>query len=354
MLHPVQPSCEAALSWAVELQKDLIAGLCDPAMVPGNVTSEWAASLRPPVATWIKRFVNRKYRDRKIIDHMKSIASESANEKQCILEHFNDNLNFASGFVNDAAQPAMKEIGDCPASAAVLALLEAFYELALRELHLPVDCNSNYGDDKSFSRDDYVRLHGQANSPRVCPLCDGEMNGAQVEHWLGKAKHPALSCHPRNLLPACYRCNVLEKGTKPVINLGAVEPFGEWFHPYERQAAGRLQITIEPPKVKIEAKDHSDARRVANLDKLLSLSALWSNEYVSQKQDFLRQLRKRFRREMLSEQALLEEVNLLEEIAVTDKGKKPHALLQMVILKRVGSCTKEFASWFDDIKAEIY
>lgn len=352
MLHPVQPSCEVALSWAVELQKDLIVGLCDPAMVSSNVTSVWAASLRPTVAGWIERFVNRKYRDKKIIDHMKSIASKSTNEKQSILDHFNDNLSFATAFVNGGVQPTIKEIGNCPASAAVLALLEAFYELALRELHLPVDCNGNYGG--SFSRNDYVRLHGEANSPRVCPLCDGEMNGAQVEHWLGKAKHPALSCHPRNLLPACYRCNVLEKGTKPVIDLGAIEPFAEWFHPYERQATGRLQITIEPPKVKIEAKDHSDARRVANLDKLLSLSALWSDEYVRQKQDFLRQLRKRFRRKVLSEQDLLEEVNLLEEIAVTDKGKKPHALLQMVILKRVGSCTKEFASWFDDIKAEIY
>jgi hypothetical protein len=351
MLHPVQPSCELALSWAMALQKDLIVGLCDPAMTPRKVTIRWATNLRPPVKDWIERFVNRQYRKKKIIEHMKVIAKLSVSEKQELINHFNEILSFTNAFVDGAVQPVMREIKDCPASPAVLALLEAFYELALRDLHLPVDANGDYGG--SFSRDDYVRLHGDLNSPRICPFCDGELNRPQVEHWLGKAKYPALSCHPRNLLPTCYACNAVEKGTTPVINLGTSEPFSEWFHPYERQAFGRLKITVEPPKVKVEAKDLSDDKRVKNLDELLNLSDRWSQEYKHQKQDFLRQLRVRFRREALTQPRFLEEVNILEEAARESVYKAPHAILQSVILERVISYAEELAAWFDDTQAAI-
>ncbi|WP_204138809.1 hypothetical protein [Halomicronema sp. CCY15110] len=352
MLHPVRPSCEGALSWAVELQKDILEGLCDSSMSSTDVTISWARSLRPDVADWVERFVNLKHRTYKIINHMKVIAGLSASDKQTILTYFHETLNFSTAFLDGANHPTIRQINDFPASASVLGLLEAFYEKALREISLPVDQDGNYGSE--FDRDDYVRIHGEANFPRVCPLCDSPMKRAEVEHWLGKAKYPALSCHPRNLIPSCHDCNALEKSTTPPLDINSAEPFTNWFHPYERQAVGKVRILVVASSARLESIDTLDAVRAQNLDTLLGLSTLWSKECTPQKQRFQRELRKRFRRQTLSMPALQEEIQLLKEIASEEhKTVEPYALLQTAILERVLAFQDELSSWLDEVQAAI-
>lgn len=119
-------------------------------------------------------------------------------------------------------------------------LFEAFYEIALRD-GLPRDVWGNTG--KSFDRARFVEMFKEENYGRVCPLCDGDMNGPEVDHWLPKSKYPALSCHPKNLVPVCNRCNSRAcKGEQFPLDIGDPRPFDNWFHPYDPRSRGTEQL----------------------------------------------------------------------------------------------------------------
>lgn len=59
----------------------------------------------------------------------------------------------------------------------------------------------------------------------ICPLC-GQRVVSTLDHYLAKAKHPALAVTPLNLVPACSDCNKLKLAHQPA---SAGE---QTFHPY--------------------------------------------------------------------------------------------------------------------------
>jgi hypothetical protein len=63
MLHPIRlPSCYPALEWVVQLQRDLLAKLCEPATTAAIVTPQWVAAIRPDCTAWLEKFARRSYR----------------------------------------------------------------------------------------------------------------------------------------------------------------------------------------------------------------------------------------------------------------------------------------------------
>src|SRR4051794_18905148 len=99
MLHPIKvPSCYPALEWVVQLQRDLLAKLCEPATTAAIVTPLWIAGIRPDCTTWLEKFVRRSYRGTSLLSAMQTIAAGSRFQKQRILAHFVDNQAFGESF----------------------------------------------------------------------------------------------------------------------------------------------------------------------------------------------------------------------------------------------------------------
>lgn len=59
--------------------------------------------------------------------------------------------------------------------------------------------------DNSESRKIYDKLKASAKLS-ICPLC-GIYEVESLDHYLPKARYPLLSVNPKNLIPACQRCN---------------------------------------------------------------------------------------------------------------------------------------------------
>lgn len=54
-------------------------------------------------------------------------------------------------------------------------------------------------------RETYMTIRQSALKGR-CPLCS-QLPASTIDHYLPKSKYPATSIYPRNLVPACGRCN---------------------------------------------------------------------------------------------------------------------------------------------------
>jgi hypothetical protein len=87
------------------------------------------------------------------------------------------------------------------------------YQIALQE-GLPIDTRGITG--RSFNRSQFAEIFTQENYGRVCPLCDGDMNGPEVDYWLPKSMYPALSCHPKI---SCRFVTALTRGNAKARNL---------------------------------------------------------------------------------------------------------------------------------------
>lgn len=205
---------------------------------------------------------------------MQTIASVSRSQKQRILRHFDNNQASTESFDATVRSPTefssvqtlrLDGIVSCLST-----LLEAFYQIALQE-GLPIDTRKITG--RSFNRSQFAEIFTQENYGRVCPPCDGDMNGPEVDHWLPKSKYSALSCHPKNLMPVCHRCNSREcKGEKSPITLANLHPFDDWFHPYERTAHAHFSVKVTGAQVSLVNTDPDQQTRLNNLDSLLNLT----------------------------------------------------------------------------------
>ena len=59
-----------------------------------------------------------------------------------------------------------------------------------------------------------------------CPYCAGIGSARTLDHYLPKAKFPALSVHPHNLIPACRDCNTdAGAGFPQLMNLQPIHPY---------------------------------------------------------------------------------------------------------------------------------
>jgi hypothetical protein len=222
-------------------------------------------------------------------------------QKKAIFTYFETSQAFPESFDSAVLSPTVisdvQSLGADGFVSCLRTLLEAFYELALRK-GLPIDAHGNTGH--SFDRSQFVEIFKEENFDRVCPFCDGDMNGPQVDHWLPKSKYPALSCHPKNLVPVCYRCNSREcKGERCPITPGNHRPFDDWFHPSERPAHANFSVKVTGSQVSLINADPGQQARLNNLDCLLKLTPRWSEEYKSQAYRYLKQLADKVRRKRI-------------------------------------------------------
>lgn len=351
MLHPIKvPSCAPALAWLVQLQHDLLTKLCDPATTAAMVTSEWVAAIRPDCNSWLEKFAQRSHNKERLLVSMRIIATAPTAQKQAILRYFRTSQLFAEAFDSTVTTPtllsSLDSLGGSPIASALRRLLEAFYEVALQD-GLPIDADGHPG--QSFNRHQFVETCQQENYGRVCPFCDGDMNGPQVDHWLPKSKYPALSCHPKNLVPVCHRCNSREcKGEKVPLDRESTQPFHNWFHPYERAAHGNFTVTVNSSRVALTNVDTIQQTRLDNFDRLVKLTQRWWGEYKRQADRYLKQLADKVRRKRINpttDEVLDTISEWLAEIAA-ENTKMPHSIVRRVVLERVLTAdTPDFDGW---------
>lgn len=73
----------------------------------------------------------------------------------------------------------------------------------------------------------------------ICPLC-GIQIVSTLDHYLPKAKYPALSVTPANLVPSCFHCNL---GSKKAITPSTPEK--EPLHPYFDNVENCRWLTVD-------------------------------------------------------------------------------------------------------------
>lgn len=77
---------------------------------------------------------------------------------------------------------------------------------------------------KGIPRDIYDKILVAAQGQ--CPYCAGIGTARTLDHYLPKAKFPALSVHPHNLVPACRDCNTdAGAGFPELLNLQPIHPY---------------------------------------------------------------------------------------------------------------------------------
>jgi hypothetical protein len=359
MLHPIKvPRCYPALEWVVQLQRDLLAKLCEPATKAAIVTPQWVAAIRPDCAAWLEKFARRSHKRTSLLSAMQTIASVSQSQKYGILRHFVNSQAFAESF--DATVQSPTEFSPVQSLeldgiiSCLSTLLEAFYEIALRE-GLPIDAQGNTG--RSFDRSQFVTIFEEENYGRVCPLCDGDMNGPEVDHWLPKSVYPALSCHPKNLVPVCHRCNSREcKGEQCPTTAAKHCPFDDWFHPYERPAHTHFSVKLTGAQVSLVNADPDQQTRLNNLDGLLKLTPRWTEEYRLQATNYLKQLADKVRRKRIKPTSLevLETVNeWLAEIEA-EGTRMPHSIIRRTVLAQVNTSeSPNFHAWLKEAEEAL-
>ena len=352
MLHPIKvPSCAPALQWLVQLQHDILAKLCASTTTKEVVTPEWIAAIRSTCHAWLKDFSQTRHKERELLSVMRTIANAPSSRKQEILSYVEKSLAFGESFDPTVTTPkipdAFRSLGIDEISVSLHILLEAFYEIALcRKKGLPVNSSGTTGG--SFNRDQFVRVFQEENNDQVCPFCDGEMDGAEVDHWLPKSVYPALSCHPENLVPACGRCNRLKGKKLPLASNGS-RPFDEWFHPYRRPAYAGFSIQVSNThEVSLGSSDSQQQVRLNNFGRLINLQQRWSERYQSRKGAYLKQLADKVRRRRIEAKAedILNTIKeWLAEIEA-ENTRQPHSIIRRAILERAnGAELPDFDGW---------
>jgi len=281
---------------------------------------------------------------------MRTIASATSAQKRAIFTYFETSQAFPESFDSTVFSPTVisdvQSLGADAFVSCLRTLLEAFYELALQR-GLPIDVHGNSGHN--FDRSQFVEIFKKENFDRVCPFCDGDMNGPQVDHWLPKSKYPALSCHPKNLVPVCYRCNSREcKGEQCPITPANHRPFDDWFHPYERPAHANLTVNVTGSQVSLVNADPDQQTRLNNLDSLLKLTPRWSEEYKRQASHYLRQLYHKVRKNKIkpTPNELLHTISEWLDEITAEETRMAHSIIRRIVLEQVNTEeSPDFSAW---------
>lgn len=336
MLHRINlPACTQHLEWVVQLQGDLLRALCDPGVAPVHVTVDWVKARRADIdATWMERFCAWSKKEQSVLDRMGEIADLSIADKQTLVAHYDRNLHYPEAF--DAALPPPPVTTPLPSglSANAVRAYRDFFEL----FYAPIF----YGDKgypivdpglngQPFTKDQYLEAYHAVNPVvRVCPLCDGSMDGAELDHWLAKKHLPELNCHPQNLVEICGACNGrTNKGEKLALEEGNAAPFGNWFHPYLRPAAGLFSIRIEHGVPTLASDDPVIQARLTSLNSLINLTKRWTDEYRTQFKGIEQRIRNHRRHgKTFDEAGLRAQLSSWKTDAEGEQGVRGHKLLE--------------------------
>ncbi|MDV6345297.1 hypothetical protein R2Q26_12190 [Nitrosomonas sp. Is37] len=323
----------------VKFQSDLLHALCDPNLTGSHVTIEWVKLRRPDIDTdWIDRFCAWYKSGKSILDRMQVVAALPNADKQMLVDHYATNIFYADAFDNFKAPPAIAPLPgglSSNAAAAYRDFFELFYDpIFYSNKGYPIIDSPNT-NNKRFSKDNYLEAYHAANPDvKVCPLCDGSMDGAELDHWLAKKHLPELNCYPQNLVEICGTCNSRSnKGEKLALDSKTTKPFDSWFHPHLRPAAGHFEIKIDQGVPMLVSDDPLIQTKLNKLDGLINLSERWSNEYRNQFNGIKRYIRSQCRRgTVFDENGLKDKLESLKTYAEAGQGICNHNLLETSIL----------------------
>jgi len=142
-------------------------------------------------------------------------------------------------------------------------------------------------------RDIYDALMAAPKHGR-CPLCGGQ-TVKTLDHYLPKAKYPALTVAPRNLVPACSDCNKAKSDARPLV------PEEQALHPYYDDIEGEQWLFAEieettPPALRffVDAPVSWDAvlrSRVLRQFEMLKLERFYATKAAQEMTDFYELIR---------------------------------------------------------------
>lgn len=293
MLHQISfpETCRPFFNWIVDLQRQLVTTLCqEPVDDVNEIDEDWLferVSKNLEVdQEWFGHFCNwrRKREEPSLLECTRSIAGFPAEIRGRLLADFENDHTFESLFDPEAQNPS-DLVGLSPLqriypeiTKIVHRFFESFYDPALyRGYSIP-----NEGHFANFGRGKFVHDFSAANPDVcVCPMCDGDLGTAKVDHFYPKSVYPYLSCHPHNLIPICEGCNgtsgKFEK--QPLSSSDTGHQTDDWFHPYLRSAARTFSITFEQLEdglIPVLTSDDDETKtRLKNLTELLNLSGRW-------------------------------------------------------------------------------
>lgn len=341
MLHKINLSaCTAHLEWVVQLQGDLLRALCDPAVVAGDVTVDWVKARRVDIdAAWVNRFCAWSKEKKSMLDRMQAVATLTGADKQAVVAHYEHNLRYPEAFAAAAAPspPATTALPDGLSVSAVTAyrdFFEMFYApIFYRKKGYPINAPDLNGE--LFTKEQYLGAYHAANPEmKVCPLCDGSMDGAELDHWLAQKHLPELNCHPQNLVEICGACNGrTNKGEKLALEPGQANPFGNWFHPHLRPAADSFEIARQGERVRLASNDGQTQTMLNNFGRLINLGTRWTREWATQIDRLQSKLRGCARRgEHVDAHALRSKLESWMHDATDEIGMAPNSLLEAHVL----------------------
>lgn len=340
MLHRINlPACTQHLEWVVQLQGHLLRNLCDANLCAMSVTVDWVKAQRPDLgAKWTERFCGWSKEDKSILDRMQAVAALPSIDKQTLLTHYELNLRYPEAF--DAALPPPPATTPLPdglsadAASAYRNFFDLFYAPTFyRDKGYPIAAADLNG--RAFTKDRYLEAYRASNpNMKVCPICDGSMDGAELDHWLAKKHLPELNCHPQNLVEICSYCNSrTNKGEKLALDARAADPFGNWFHPHLRSAVGQSEIKVEHGKPRLASDDPVVQRRLDTFSGLMNLTRRWKAEYHIQFKGIQQRVRNHRRRgTTFDENGLMSQLESWKTDAEAEQGIQPHKLLQTALL----------------------
>jgi hypothetical protein len=276
MLHPINPAAEVELRNVLAFQRRvlefaLLPGLTIP-LVRQEVNVHFGAN-----APWFWR--HRSLRAPVVA--LNALVRADQPLAAQILAAFDNDLEFDQHTNDPAFAFACFALPEPPREN-VRALLETFYDI----LGSKGGFSSQLTGNGPLTRNTLVAEFWLGNPDlKVCPACDGpppERTGdkihAQCDHHFPVSKHPALSIHPRNLVPICTPCNEDINGD---LDANDRAHLSQMFLPYAREVFGplRKQAVRDPRQglaVLFDDGGAANTPRIQSLNYILRLQERWT------------------------------------------------------------------------------
>lgn len=356
MLHRINlPDCTQHLDWIVRLQSDLLHALCDPNITDTAVTVDWVKMQRPDIDShWMESFCGWKIEEKSMLARMQAVAALSPTDKQALITHYQNNLRYPEAFENTIPPPPATTPLPVGLSDGAISAYRSFFRMFYapifyRDKGYPINAPDLY--EERFTKDKYLEVYHAVNPDlNVCPLCDGGMDGAELDHWLAQKHLPELNCHPQNLVEICGACNSrTNKGEKLALDASVAEPFAKWFHPYLRPAVGNFEIDWQSRRVRLISDDANTQERLNNLGRLINLGTRWSRAWQIQMKvakkticDYVRH-----RKQAFDEDSLRAKIETWKDDAEAEIGLVSHALVKVRFLT---SALDENSNGFEELR----
>lgn len=338
--------------------------LCSPDVRSEDISVEWVKELLSGIdGKWVVQFCNTRpqntYRKASLLEYLRAAAEFNSEDKAKLLLAWNSTRHFEEGyqavspnsgvFANQVALRALQTT----TWRTVRVLFEAFYDPLFydaRGYSLPTETEPT---GLKFRKADFLRLFRDANQEvAVCPMCDGTLGDAEVDHFLPKSQFPLLAVHPMNLVPICQTCNGSRRKSQRVpLREGETDPAMEWFHPYLRPANNQYEIEFQrvgnQTNVVLRGVDPTAQKRIDNLSALLGLGERWSEELGNRVQATIRKIRqlmRKRRKEYISEEELKDWLD--DWAAMTATGRDAFGILNKSYLHAAAKGNRDL---FDEL-----